>query len=103
DGRAARVAVSLGPDGAVLADAAGVHHAGSPPAAIVSTVGAGDSFLAGLLFALRRDMPAAEALAFAVAAGTAACLREGTQLAARDDVGRLARLVPTLDFSPAQR
>ncbi|MCZ8100580.1 MAG: 1-phosphofructokinase family hexose kinase [Burkholderiales bacterium] len=85
----ARILVSLGPDGALLADSAGLHRVATPPATVVSTVGAGDSFLAGFLHALARGEEPASALAIAVAVGTAACLRPGTQLAERADVERL--------------
>jgi 6-phosphofructokinase 2 len=85
----ARILVSLGPDGALLADSAGLHRVATPPATVVSTVGAGDSFLAGFLHALARGEEPTSALAMAVAVGTAACLRPGTQLAARADVERL--------------
>lgn len=85
----ARILVSLGPDGALLADAGGLHRVATPPAAVVSTVGAGDSFLAGFLHALARGGDATSSLAMAVAVGTAACLRPGTQLATRADAERL--------------
>ena len=47
----ATVLVSLGGDGAVLLDRAGVWHGTAPVDRVVNTVGAGDSFLAGFLAA----------------------------------------------------
>ena len=43
------VLVSLGGDGALLVDPAGIWHGTAPVARVVNTVGAGDSFLAGYL------------------------------------------------------
>ncbi|WP_119068433.1 1-phosphofructokinase family hexose kinase [Rubrobacter indicoceani] len=46
---AAKVLVSLGPDGAILAEKSGAYHAETPPFTPRSTVGAGDSLLSGFL------------------------------------------------------
>ena len=46
----------------------------TPPIDVVSARGAGDAFLAGLLFSLRKGEPWPEALKRAGAAGTACCL-----------------------------
>jgi 6-phosphofructokinase 2 len=84
-----RVLVSLGPEGALLAHADGAVTVDAPRVAVRSTVGAGDTFLAGFLHALMTGLDDAEALAWAVAAGSAACFRPGTQLAQRSDVETL--------------
>jgi fructose-1-phosphate kinase PfkB-like protein len=54
-----------------MIDAAGTWIAAPPSIRVISTVGSGDSFLAGLLVALERGAAAAEALCYAVAAGAA--------------------------------
>jgi 1-phosphofructokinase len=77
------VVVSLGADGAVLLTADGAWHATTPPVAVRSTVGAGDSVVAGLLSADQLD-PAA--LARGVAFGAAAAALPGTQLPTPDDL-----------------
>jgi 1-phosphofructokinase len=83
-GRGARtVVVSLGADGAVLVDDAGSWHATSPPITPRSTVGAGDSVVAGLLSA---DRLGPGALVRGVAFGVAAALLPGTQLPGPDDL-----------------
>jgi 1-phosphofructokinase len=51
DRGAGAVLASLGPDGAVLLDAAGARHGEAPAVRVVSTVGAGDALLAGFLAA----------------------------------------------------
>ena len=58
------------------------------------TTGAGDCFLAALVWALDRGDAPAEALHWGVAGGPAALLHPGTTLAQADDVQRLVRNVP---------
>lgn len=63
------VLVSLGADGAILLDEDGALHAGTPPFTPRSTVGAGDSLLAGFLFAAGdREAALIEAVAWGAAA-----------------------------------
>ena len=63
------VLVSLGADGAVLLDEEGALHADTPPFTPRSTVGAGDSLLAGFLFAAEdREAALVEAVAWGAAA-----------------------------------
>jgi len=54
-----------------------------------SAVGAGDSMVAGLTLALAADKSLDEALLYGVAAGAAALITPGTELARREDVERL--------------
>ncbi|GAA3601103.1 1-phosphofructokinase family hexose kinase [Agrococcus terreus] len=72
------VLLTLGGDGAILADAQGAHRASPPPTVVRSTVGAGDASLAGLLIADARGDDAAGLLAQAVAHGSAAAAMPGT-------------------------
>ncbi|MCH1882988.1 hexose kinase [Agrococcus sp. ARC_14] len=72
------VLLTLGGDGAVLADADGVLHASPPPTTVRSTVGAGDASLAGWLIADARGDDAAGRLRQAVAHGSAAAAMPGT-------------------------
>ena len=94
-GAAHTVALSVGEQGAVLATREGVWQA---PAlnvpATTGTTGAGDCFLAALVWALDRGDAPAEALRWGVAAGAAALLHPGTTLAQAEDVQRLVRSVP---------
>jgi len=77
------VLVSLGEDGALLVDADGVTRAYSPPVEVRSTVGAGDSTLAGFLAA---GANGPEALRTAVAFGTAAVTLPGSAMPGPTDV-----------------
>lgn len=77
-GAARMIAVSLGREGAILASAEGVERMTSPPVQECSAVGAGDSFLAGLVLGLARRLSHRQALALGIAAGTAAVATYGT-------------------------
>lgn len=74
------VAVKLGAEGAVAADAGGAWHARPPQVAGTSAVGAGDAFLAALLLRLDAGATTAEALRTAVAAGAAVLRADGDSL-----------------------
>jgi len=88
-GAARMIAVSLGREGALLATAADVIRLPALPVKEHSAVGAGDSFLAGLVLGLARGMSECDALALAVAAGSAAVTTYGTARVQRDHVDEL--------------
>jgi len=73
------VMISLGAQGALLATDVESVVALPPAITPVSTIGAGDSSIAGFLAAASAGCPAEDCLRHAVAFGTAACLTEGTQ------------------------
>ena len=88
-GRVDNLAVTMGRDGALLATRAGTLRLRGPKVTPVSAVGAGDSFVAAMTFALARRESAEDAFMLGMAAGTAAVLTQGTQLCRREDVERL--------------
>lgn len=79
-------AVSLGGDGAVLAFESGVFYAKTPKINALSTIGAGDSFVAGFISGAAQGETVEKALKRAAAYGTAACLRDGTLPPTKKDV-----------------
>lgn len=83
------VCITLGADGAVLANREGCWHAAPPADTEGSAVGAGDALLAALLLSLDRGEPPGEALRHAVAAVTAVLKSEGGALLAVEEVRRL--------------
>ena len=83
------VMISLGSRGAVLASGSGTYVADVPSIEVRSTIGAGDSSIAGFLAAIREGGTAEEALRTALAYGSAACLTEGTKPPRPKDVARL--------------
>jgi 6-phosphofructokinase 2 len=89
DGRAEVVALSLSADGALLVWAGGVLRLPTPRVDVLSAVGAGDAFLAGLVLRLAEGRPIAEAFRTAVAAGSATAMMPATELCHLDDVVRL--------------
>lgn len=90
--RAARmIAVSLGRDGAILGTSGGVSRCPAVKVEERSAVGAGDSFLAGLVLGLARGASDTEALALGVAAGAASVATYGTAQVRRDDVETIYR------------
>ncbi len=83
------VVVTLGERGLVLVGEGIAIHCTPPPVKVVSTVGSGDSSLAGLVLSLQQGRPLKEAAVFATASGTAATLTPGTELCHKEDVERL--------------
>ena len=88
-GKAELVAVTMGSDGGVLASADGPRRLPAIEVVAKSAVGAGDSFLAGMVYALAIGREPLDAFYYGMAAGSAAVLTPGTDLARRDDVLRL--------------
>ncbi len=86
---ACAVVVSMGAEGAVGIDASGAYRAVAPRVEACSTVGSGDSMVAGLAIALAEGTGLAEGLRLGTAAGAATATRPGTQLCRADDVTAL--------------
>ena len=89
DGRAEVVAVSLGGDGALLATRDGCLRIAAPQVKVKSTVGAGDSFVAGMTLGLYQGRPVEDAFSLGLATGTATVLTAGSELCHQADVERL--------------
>lgn len=88
-GAAEMVALTLGVAGVILATADHVIHSPAIVVAEKTGVGAGDSFLAGLVFALSEGRPFEEALRLALACGAAAVQGVGTAAVRRAAVDAL--------------
>ena len=87
------VMISLGGAGAVLACEDGVFSASAPKIEVLSTIGAGDSSIAGFIAAAREGVPYSDMLARAVAYGSAACTAEGTRPPEKETVKTLLEKV----------
>jgi len=92
-GGAELVALSMGAQGALLVSATEAWRATAPRLTALSTVGAGDSFMAGLIDALAAGETPRAALVRAVAAGSAALMAPGVQLCRTSDVVALSKRV----------
>lgn len=82
----ANVLLTLGGDGAVLACDKGVFCADVPMVEARSTIGAGDSTIAGFIDGTMKNLDTEALLKRAVAYGTAACLQEGTLPPRKEDI-----------------
>ena len=87
------VCVSLGGEGALLVDGKHTYYAPAPKVEVKSTVGAGDSMLAGIVAALARGESPAEALRLGLACGSGTAAQPGTQLFDYQQVQSLLREV----------
>ena len=84
------VAVTLGGRGAILVTQDQVLAADALPVAVASSVGAGDSFLGAMVWALAASQSIEDAFRYAMAAGASSLMSPGTQLCQRADMVRLA-------------
>ncbi len=87
------VVVSLGKAGALLVDGTAVWQAISPTIQERNPIGAGDSMVGGLVYALSRGEPVAEALRWGIACGAATASLPGTAVGARQLVDDLLPVV----------
>jgi ribokinase len=71
--------ITLGAAGAVFASAEESGHCPAPEVDVVDTTGAGDAFVGALAARLARGSSLAEAVAYAVRAGSAAVAKPGAQ------------------------
>ena len=88
-GGAEIVVVSLGPQGAVLVTKDSYEFVPAPNVPKKSTVGAGDSMVGGMVWALSQNKSLKEVIRWGVACGSAATMNEGTQLFKFEDAKRL--------------
>ena len=94
-GKAELVAVTMGHDGGLLASSAGPQFAPAIPVEAKSAVGAGDSFLAAMVWALAGGWEPFAAFRYGMAAGSAAVLTPGTDLCHKADIERLYHAAPS--------
>lgn len=94
--RAASALVTLGGAGAVLVAAEGAWFAEAPRIKVASTVGAGDSSLAGYLLAEHAGLEPAARLQSAIRYGAAAASLPGTQAPTPADLGSAVSAVRPL-------
>jgi len=98
-GAAEIIALTLGAEGALLVSRDRAWRAAPMAVKAVSTVGAGDSFLGAMVWALATGKPLDEAFRYGMAGGSAALLAPGTALCRAEDVRRLLDEVIIEDLS----
>lgn len=94
-GKCEVVVVSLGPRGALLVTREGFEHVPAPTVEKRTTVGAGDSMVAGMVWALSEGLSFREMAQWGVACGTAATKGSGTELFQRDAAEQLLHWIQT--------
>ncbi|MBC8054477.1 MAG: 1-phosphofructokinase family hexose kinase [Sphingobacteriaceae bacterium] len=88
-GKTEIIVVSLGPQGAYLITKDITEHIPAPAVKKLSTVGAGDSMVAGMVSVLANGGSYPEMVRMGVACGSAATMNAGTQLFKKDDAAKL--------------
>ena len=89
EGKAEIVVVSLGPQGAYLVSKDENIHVPAPSVRKLSTVGAGDSMVAGMVSVLAKGGTLTEMARMGVACGSAATMATGTGLFTKENAERL--------------
>ena len=88
-GKARRVVVSLGPQGALAVDESSSVQVVPPPMKSQSTVGAGDSMVGAMTLKLAQGASLLEMTRYGVAAGSAATINQGTRLCSLADTQKI--------------
>ena len=89
DGKAEVIVVSMSASGAVLVTSEMHQHIASPDVEQRSTVGAGDSMVSGMVWALQEGKSFLEMLCWGVACGSAATMNTDTKLFKKADAENL--------------
>ena len=85
------VCVSLAEKGAILTGPDNSYYCNSPNITVNSTVGAGDSIVAGLAYAFALNKSPEQALKFAVSCGAGTAIQPGTRLFNTHDLENLSK------------
>lgn len=83
------VVISMGAKGAVARSSEGAWYVTSPDIRPVSTIGSGDSMVAGIAYILSQGKSLQEALIWGTAAGTATAMTDGTEICKRHQILQL--------------
>jgi 6-phosphofructokinase 2 len=83
------IVVSMGAAGALMITKDEAEKIPAPRITMRSTVGAGDSMLAGIVLSLTSNASLLEAVRYGVACGSAATMNPGTELCKKQDADRL--------------
>ena len=87
------VVISLGGDGALFVSNEGVFHAEGLSVPVKSTVGAGDSMVAAMVYSKEKGLDRETAIRLAVAMGAASVMQDGSQSPEGELVEKLAKQV----------
>ena len=88
-----QVIVSLGSEGVLYVDLDQVLKVTVPKVEVESTVGAGDSFVAGLSYSLDNNYSLENTLMYSASVATASCMTEGTNPGSKEDINEIYKKV----------
>jgi len=88
-GKCEVMVVSIGPKGAMLVTKDELIKVNAPSVKKLSTSGAGDSMIAGIVYMLNQNESMLDAVRFGVACGTAATMNSGTRLFEKEQALKL--------------
>lgn len=88
-GKCQVVVVSLGPDGAYVVTKNYAEHIAAPPVEKQSTVGAGDSMVAGIVYGCEKGFDLRQTVRMGIACGSAATMNRGPELFLKADAEKL--------------
>ncbi|KLI29653.1 1-phosphofructokinase [Brachyspira hyodysenteriae] len=71
------VIVSLGKDGSALVNKDGSYIGNAPDGKLISSVGAGDAMVAGIVYGISKNLSILDSYKYAIASGTATAFNEG--------------------------
>ncbi|MCZ9961508.1 1-phosphofructokinase [Brachyspira hyodysenteriae] len=71
------VIVSLGKDGSALVNKDGSYIGNAPNGKLISSVGAGDAMVAGIVYGISKNLSILDSYKYAIASGTATAFNEG--------------------------
>jgi 6-phosphofructokinase 2 len=91
--KAKLVVVSMGARGAFLASSEGIFYKSAPSVKVKSTIGAGDSMVAGMVYAIQQGLSCEEILKWGVVCGVATTMTEGTNLASQENINKVLELM----------
>jgi len=94
------VVISMGKKGAIATTLEESWFAKAPEVLVVSTIGSGDSMVAGILHALAQGGGVEEALRLGTAAGAATAMTTGAEIGRRADILRLVDQVVVKQLRP---
>ncbi len=87
------IIVSMGGEGSLMITRNGCYKAEPISVKVKSTVGAGDSMIAGMLYGIEKNLSFDKAFEYATACGTLAVTKEGTQTFSLEEVEKMLKNV----------
>lgn len=85
--------VLFGKDGAFMAQRNGIEYVTAPKISVKSTIGAGDSMVAGLIYAITQNETPKNMLLWGMAYRVSDTLSEGSDLAHKENIEKILKQI----------